>query len=172
MTDQNRSPYLPENFLIRMKKMLGEEEYEDFLKSYEKPRTFGLRLNTAKISPEEFERLVPFPVTPIPWIENGYFYPADIRPSKCPLYQAGLYYLREPSPMTPASCLEIEPGDFVLDLCAAPGGKATALGAALKGKGLLVANDISASRAKALLRNIELFGIANAFVANETPPGF
>lgn len=179
MTDQNRSPYLPENFLIRMKKMLGEEEYEDFLKSYEKPRTFGLRLNTAKISPEEFERLVPFPVTPIPWIENGYFYPADIRPSKCPLYQAGLYYLQEPSAMTPASCLEIEPGDFVLDLCAAPGGKATALGAALKGKGLLVANDISASRAKALLRNIELFGITNAFVANETPsrllnmfPGF
>ena len=179
MTDQNRSPYLPENFLIRMKKMLGEEEYEDFLKSYEKPRTFGLRLNTAKISPEEFERLVPFPVTPIPWIENGYFYPADIRPSKCPLYQAGLYYLQEPSAMTPASCLEIKPGDLVLDLCAAPGGKATALGAALKGEGLLVANDISASRAKALLRNIELFGIANAFVANETPsrlldmfPGF
>ncbi len=179
MTDQNRSPYLPENFLIRMKEMLGEKEYEDFLKSYEKPRTFGLRLNTAKISPQEFEKLVPFPVTPIPWIKNGYFYPADVRPSKCPFYQAGLYYLQEPSAMTPASCLEIKPGDLVLDLCAAPGGKATALGAALKGEGLLVANDISASRAKALLRNIELFGIANAFVANETPsrlldmfPGF
>ena len=56
MTDQNRSPYLPENFLIRMKEMLGEKEYEDFLKSYEKPRTFGLRLNTAKISPQEFEK--------------------------------------------------------------------------------------------------------------------
>lgn len=77
MTDQNRSPYLPENFLIRMKEMLGEKEYEDFLKSYEKPRTFGLRLNTAKISPQEFEKLVPFPVTPIPWIKTA----ISIRPT-------------------------------------------------------------------------------------------
>ena len=55
--------------------------------------------------------------------------------------------------MTPASRLPIEPDDRVLDLCAAPGGKATALGAKLAGEGLLVANDISASRAKALLKN-------------------
>ena len=71
--------------------------------------------------------------------------------------------------MTPASRIPIEPGDYVLDLCAAPGGKATAAGAALMGEGLLVANDISTSRARALLRNLELFGIPNVFVANETP---
>ena len=71
--------------------------------------------------------------------------------------------------MTPASRIPIEPGDRVLDLCAAPGGKATAAGAALQGQGLLVANDISTSRARALLRNLELFGIPNVFVANETP---
>ena len=69
----------------------------------------------------------------------------------------------------PASRIPIEPGDRVLDLCAAPGGKATAAGAALQGQGLLVANDISTSRARALLRNLELFGIPNVFVANETP---
>lgn len=169
MTDQNHPLYLPEPFLARMKDMLGEEEYNAFLKSYELPRSFGLRLNTAKISREEFENLVPFPVTPIPWIENGYFYPGDVRPSRCPFYQAGLYYLQEPSAMAPASFLPVEPGEAVLDLCAAPGGKATALGSRLEGKGLLVANDISASRAKALLRNLELFGVTNAFVANETP---
>ncbi|MFQ6805997.1 MAG: hypothetical protein ACLRT5_15230 [Lachnospiraceae bacterium] len=71
--------------------------------------------------------------------------------------------------MTPASRLPVEPGERVLDLCAAPGGKATALGAALEGQGLLVANDISNSRARALLRNLELFGISNAFVTSETP---
>ena len=169
MTDQNHPLYLPEPFLARMKDMLGEEEYNAFLKSYELPRSFGLRLNTAKISREEFENLAPFPVTPIPWIENGYFYPGDVRPSRCPFYQAGLYYLQEPSAMAPASFLPVEPGEAVLDLCAAPGGKATALGSRLEGKGLLVANDISASRAKALLRNLELFGVTNAFVANETP---
>lgn len=168
MTEQKPLSFLPDAFLARMKDMLGEE-YNAFLRSYEMPRSFGLRLNTAKISCKEFEKLVPFPITSIPWITNGYFYPADVRPSKCPLYQAGLYYLQEPSAMTPASFLSVTPGESVLDLCAAPGGKATALGAALQGTGLLVANDISASRAKALLRNLELFGVTNAFVANETP---
>ena len=168
MTEPNILSCLPEAFLTRMKEMLGNE-YEAFLESYTKPRTFGLRLNTAKISAAEFEKIVPFPVTPIPWVKNAYFYPADVRPSRCPLYQAGLYYLQEPSAMTPASCLPAEPGDVVLDLCAAPGGKATALGAALKGEGLLVANDISASRARALLRNLELFGVTNSLIVNETP---
>ena len=168
MTEPNILSCLPEAFLTRMKEMLGNE-YEAFLESYTRPRTFGLRLNTAKISAAEFEKIVPFPVTPIPWVKNAYFYPADVRPSRCPLYQAGLYYLQEPSAMTPASCLPAEPGDVVLDLCAAPGGKATALGAALKGEGLLVANDISASRARALLRNLELFGVTNSLIVNETP---
>ena len=71
--------------------------------------------------------------------------------------------------MTPASRLPVEPGDRVLDLCAAPGGKATELAARLKGKGVLVANDISNSRARALLHNLELFGAANIFVTNEIP---
>lgn len=174
----NKDLKLPEAFLTRMQEMLGTE-YESFLTSYENPRTFGLRVNTAKISCEEFEKIVPFPIKKIPWIDNGYFYEEESRPSRCPLYQAGLYYLQEPSAMTPASRIPIEPGDYVLDLCAAPGGKATALGAALKGQGLLVANDISTPRARALLRNLELFGIPNVFVANESPsrltdvfPGF
>lgn len=71
--------------------------------------------------------------------------------------------------MTPASRLKVQPGERVLDLCAAPGGKATELGAALQGEGLLVANDINTARAKALLRNLELFGISNSFVTNEPP---
>ena len=71
--------------------------------------------------------------------------------------------------MTPASRLKVQPGERVLDLCAAPGGKATELGAALQGEGLLVANDINTARARALLRNLELFGISNSFVTNEPP---
>lgn len=168
MEDEKRHSPLPEAFLQRMQQMLGDE-YQTFLASYEKPRTYGLRVNTSKISCEEFEKLCPFPIHKIPWVENGYFYAEEDRPSRCPYYQAGLYYLQEPSAMTPASRLPVEPDDLVLDLCAAPGGKATALGSALNGTGLLVANDISTSRARALLRNVELFGISNVFVANETP---
>ncbi len=160
--------YLPEEFLNRMNNMLGDD-FQAFLNSYQQPRTFGLRVNTAKISCEEFEKIVPFPISPIPWIPGGYFYPENVRPSKCAFYQAGLYYLQEPSAMTPVSRLLPKPGEYILDMCAAPGGKATALGAALKGHGLLVANDISTSRARALLRNIELFGIPNSFVTSTAP---
>ena len=159
---------LPEEFLTRMKQML-KEEFPDFLASYEKTRHQGLRCNTLKTSPKDLASLLPFDVEPVPWTDNGFYYPDEERPARHPFYACGLYYLQEPSAMTPAASLPIEPGDSVLDLCAAPGGKATELGARLKGKGILVANDISNSRAKALLRNIELFGITNAFVTNENP---
>ena len=159
--DSDRLSALPQAFLHRMKDMLGDD-FEPFLAAYEQPRTYGLRVNTAKISCEEFEQIVPFEVKKIPWVSNGYFYNEDVRPSRCALYQAGLYYLQEPSAMTPASRIPV-------DMCAAPGGKATAVGSALKGEGLLVANDISTTRARALLRNLELFGIPNLFVSNEKP---
>ncbi len=159
---------LPCEFTEKMKKLLGTE-YEAFLSSYEQPRNFGLRVNVDKITPEEFERLAPFHLTKIPWTQNGYYYEEQDAPARHPFYHAGLYYLQEPSAMTPASRLAVEPGDKVLDLCAAPGGKATELGARLHGRGVLVANDISASRAKALLKNMEVFGIANSFIVNAAP---
>ncbi len=159
---------LPERFLASMKEML-RDEYQEFVDSYQQDRHYGLRVNTSKISLDEFERIAPFGIRKIPWIPNGYFFDGKEQPAKHPYYYAGLYYLQEPSAMTPASRLPIEPGDKVLDLCAAPGGKATELGVRLQGKGVLVANDVSASRAKALLKNIELFGIPNVFVVSETP---
>ena len=168
MTNSDKIKTLPLPFLERMKEMLGDD-YDAFLESYANPRTYGLRVNIAKLSCQDFEKLSPFEIRPIPWISNGYFYNEESRPARCAYYQAGLYYLQEPSAMTPASRLPIEPGDFVLDLCAAPGGKATALGAALNDTGFLLANDISTSRARALLRNLELFGIKNMLVTDEKP---
>lgn len=183
---------LPQEFLERMQSMLGEE-YDDFMKTYEEPRRFGLRVNTLKVSAEEFERRAdrwvsqaengseadsckvygedayPFHLKQIPWVNTGFYYEREDDPARHPFYHAGLYYLQEPSAMTPAHVLPVEPGEHVLDLCAAPGGKATALAAKLQGKGLLVANDISASRAKALLKNLEVFGVKNSFVTNAVP---
>lgn len=159
---------LPQSFLDSMKEILGED-YEAFLAGFDGQRQYGLRVNTLKMNLEEFERIAPFHLKKVPWISNGYFYEAEDVPAKHPFYSAGLYYLQEPSAMTPASRLKVQPGERVLDLCAAPGGKATELGAALQGEGLLVANDINTARARALLRNLELFGISNSFVTNELP---
>lgn len=160
---------LPEAFEKKMRTLL-QEEYEGYLQCFEEPRHYGLRVNTNKIAVEDFLKISPWPLTPVPWIPNGFYYDGDqIQPAKHPYYFAGLYYLQEPSAMTPASRLPVEPGDVVLDVCAAPGGKATELGAKLSGTGMLVANDISNSRARGLLKNLELFGIGNVLVTSEEP---
>ncbi len=159
---------LPEKYVDNMKTLLGNE-FDDYVSSFKEPRLYGLRVNTSKISTEEFLKISPFRLTPVPWIPNGFYYSEDDKPAKHPYYFAGLYYLQEPSAMTPAHVLPVEPGDRILDLCAAPGGKSTELGARLNGTGLLVSNDISASRAKALLKNIEVFGIGNVIVTCEYP---
>lgn len=161
---------LPITFEEKMKSLLGDTEYEAYLKCFDEPRHYGLRVNTQKISVEDFLKIAPWPLTPVPWISNGFYYDGSMyQPAKHPYYYAGLYYLQEPSAMTPADRLPIEPGDRVLDVCAAPGGKATELGAKLKGEGVLVANDISNSRARGLLKNLELFGIGNMLVISEEP---
>lgn len=173
---KNREPgSLPADFKEKMKQLLGEE-YEAYLKSFEEPCHNGLRINRLKLDRETWQQISPFSLEPVPWIENGFYYFSDTtdaeensRPSRHPYYYAGLYYLQEPSAMTPANLLPVEPGDLVLDICAAPGGKSTELGAKLQGKGLLFSNDISNSRAKALLKNLEMAGISNFCVASEAP---
>lgn len=159
---------LPQKYLEAMKELLGDE-FPAYLDSFNEKRLYGLRVNNLKISTEDFLKISPFKLTPIPWIPNGFYYDEEDKPAKHPYYYAGLYYLQEPSAMTPAQILPVEPGDKVLDLCAAPGGKSTELGAKLQGTGLLVSNDISASRAKALLKNIEVNGIGNAVITCEEP---
>lgn len=169
LLEEEISMNLPKAFEEKMKLLL-KEEFEDYIACYEEPRFYGLRVNTAKISVEEFRKICPFEIHPIPWIENGFYYDGDqIQPSKHPYYYAGLYYLQEPSAMTPANRLPVSPGERVLDVCAAPGGKATELGAKLAGDGVLVANDISNSRAKGLLKNLEVFGVKNMLVLSEEP---
>lgn len=160
---------LPIAFEEKMRTLL-KDDFDAYIDCYEEPRYFGLRVNTKKISVEEFKKICPFEIWPVPWIENGFYYDGDkVQPAKHPYYFAGLYYLQEPSAMTPADRLPVCPGDKVLDVCAAPGGKATELGAKLDGEGVLVANDISNSRAKGLLKNLEVFGIDNVLVLSEEP---
>ncbi|MBP3852780.1 MAG: RsmB/NOP family class I SAM-dependent RNA methyltransferase [Erysipelotrichaceae bacterium] len=159
---------LPSSFLENMKSLL-ESDYDNYIDTFSSPRTYGLRVNTHKISVQDFLAISPFTLTPVPWTDNGFYYDGAVNPAKHPYYYAGLYYLQEPSAMFPAATLPVRPGDRVLDLCAAPGGKSTELAARLQGKGLLVSNDISASRCKPLLRNLERFGFVNTFVCSESP---
>ncbi len=160
---------LPPSFLDEMKALLGDE-YEDYLAAMNEEPYQGLRVNTSKISVCDWEIMIPFPGERVPWTRNGFITDADARPALHPYHAAGLYYEQEPAAMLPAELADPQPGEWVLDLCAAPGGKSTELGARLKGTGgLLVANDISASRSKALLKNMERFGITESFITCEEP---
>jgi len=160
---------LPEEFLNKMRALLGESEYVEFIDSYKLPRYYGFRVNTLKCSVEDFKKITPFKIEKVEWTKDGFYYDEGISPGKHPFYHAGLYYIQEPSAMLPGAVLGARPGEKVLDLCAAPGGKTVQIAADLKGEGLLVSNDISSDRVKALVKNIELCGIKNAVVTNDTP---
>ena len=179
---------LPEAYQKKIQSLLGDD-YDNYEDSFAHHCGQTLRVNQLKMMPAEFFRRFPLCHNDkklrqqdmendskayikwknVPWCENGFYYEGEDRLSLHPYYFAGAYYIQEPSAMAPASFLPVVPGDRVLDLCAAPGGKTTALAAKLQGKGVLVANDISISRCKALLKNVEMAGVRNCMITCETP---
>ncbi len=159
---------LPKKFLERMEKMLGND-YRAFLESYDKEEYKALRFNPLKGDKECLLKEYLFDLEPVSWEENGYYYSSDDKPGKNPYHEAGVYYIQEPSAMAPVHFLDPKPGEKVLDLCAAPGGKSTQIGGKMAGEGLLITNEIHPQRAKILSENIERMGIYNALVLNETP---
>lgn len=157
---------LPQRFLDDMKELLMDE-YDDFIKSYDEPKTTGLRINTLKINKEELLNLNLYNLTPIPWADEGFYYDEEVdRPGKSPLHESGAYYLQEPSAMSVVPHLDIKEGDKVLDMCAAPGGKSTYILSKLNDTGLLVSNEINSTRIRALGENLERFGARNCIITN------
>lgn len=129
----------------------------------------GLRLRPG-VQIETVKAALPDEYAPVPWARDAFYLRADSRAGAHALHAAGAYYLQEPSAMAAVSALDARPGQRVLDLCAAPGGKSTQIAALLGGEGLLVSNEIVASRAKILSQNIERLGVRNAVVLCEAPP--
>ncbi len=158
---------LPEPFLSKQQALLGAE-YPNFIRTYEFPASRGLRVNTLKVETKRFIHEVPFTLCPIPWIEEGFYYSHEDRPGKHPYHAAGVYYIQEPSAMAVVEVLQPQPHERVLDLAAAPGGKATQIAVRMHNTGLLVANEVHPTRTKALSENIERLGITNTIVTNES----
>lgn len=148
---------------------LLKEEYREFIDSYEDDRVQGLRVNSLKISVDEFNRISPFSIESVPWVDGGFYYSSDERPGRHPYHEAGLYYIQEPSAMAVGELVDPKPGEKVLDLCASPGGKTTHMASKMQQMGLLVSNEINTTRARVLAQNVERMGIKNAVVTNEPP---
>ena len=144
---------LPQSYLDEAKDLF-KEDYNDYLNSLSSIQMNGLRINTNKISVEDFLKISPFKLEKIPWTDDGFYFSEEDRPAKHPYYYAGLYYIQEPSAMLPAEILPIEENDIVLDACAAPGGKSLKLAYKLNNTGILLSNDISVSRSQIILSNL------------------
>ena len=177
---ENRMITLPQRFKERMKELLGEE-YSAFEASYEQEKVQGLRFNSLKTKEgreddweekgvkslaEKTSQVLQMELTPVSWVKEGYYYPLEARPGKHPFHEAGLYYIQEPSAMAVVELLDPKPGENILDLCAAPGGKSSHIASRLKGEGFLLSNEIHPGRAKILSQNMERMGVGNCVVTN------
>ncbi len=156
---------LPEAFVDRMRRQLGEE-LSAFLHALEEPPVRGIRMNPLKTC----EAALKYTNNgSIPWESNGYYLPAESDAGASILHAAGAFYIQEPGAMLPAAVLDAKPGEIILDLCAAPGGKTTQIGCAMHGEGLLVSNEPIPKRAQILSGNIERIGLPNTVVTSEWP---
>ncbi len=167
--------HLPPPFVQRMIALLGEEA-PAFFAHYDAPPDIGLRVNTLKLAPEEYRALSPFDLDPLPWNPTGYrVLKSDsspgihVTPGSHLHHAAGLYYLQDLSAQAVAEVLDPQPGERILDLAAAPGGKTTHIAAKMQNRGVLVANEIHPKRVWDLARNLERWGARNVLIANETP---
>ena len=159
---------VPNTFYDRMKATL-KDDFDAFMQTYDRDYHVSLNVNTLKIDVPTFLKTFPYTLKPVPWTEDGFYYNPEDAVTKHPYFYAGLYYVQEPSAMAPVNVLKPQPGYICLDLCAAPGGKSMQISNFIEDKGMLVTNDINETRVKAILRNVEKFGLRNVVILNETP---
>ena len=159
---------IPALFQQRIESLPGKL-WTQFTQAYQHPLRRGLRVNTSKISVAEFLALFPHQLKPSPFCAESFYLDADHKAGSDPLHHAGAYYMQEPSASSAVTVLDPRPGERILDLCAAPGGKSTQLAAYLNGQGLLVCNEPHPGRVQILSRNIERMGVQNAVVVSSLP---
>ncbi len=148
---------LPVAFAERMKGILGEEGFSRYTASFQDDAVRAFRVNTEKISPEDFSLINPFSDATIPYVKTGYYLKYD-KVGNHPYHHAGMIYVQDPGAMATAECLDVQPDWWILDMCAAPGGKSSQLRNKLGKDGVLVANELIPSRCKILTGNIERLG--------------
>jgi 16S rRNA C967 or C1407 C5-methylase (RsmB/RsmF family)/NOL1/NOP2/fmu family ribosome biogenesis protein len=161
---------LPEAFVARMRELLGPEAAA-FFDSYRRPAQRAVRANPLKLDPADLPALLGIDPDPVPWCPEASFLPEAARVGSSLAHAAGLCYVQEPSALAVGEALDVRPGQRVLDLAAAPGGKATQAAARLGGDGVVVANEVQRSRVQALADNLDRWGSWRTVLAAETVAG-
>lgn len=163
--------FFPDEFLAQMREAMPKNlSFEAFIDACQRPLRRSIRVNTLKITVDDFLALVApygWQLTPVPWCAEGFWIERD-NEDEFPLgstaeHLSGLFYIQEASSMLPVAALFAD-GDTparVMDVAAAPGSKTTQIAARMGNRGMLLANEFSASRVKVLHANISRCGIAN-----------
>ena len=160
-------PSLHPEFIKNMTDLLGGE-VSDFLRALDDDYSAALRINPLRANSAAAAE--GFIADPVLWARYGHYIKENTRPGAGLAHFAGAFYIQEASAMLPAAVLDVQPGEKVLDLCAAPGGKSSQMAAALMGEGVLVSNEPDTKRSRMLAGNLERLGVKNAVVVNEYPP--
>ena len=156
----------PAAFLDECREIL-KDEFPAFLRALALPPRRALRLNPQRNGAEQAAApFLPDGAPRVPWEPLGRYLAADAKPGAGIAHAAGAFYLQDASALAPVATLDPRPGERVLDLCAAPGGKSGQIAARLNGRGFLLSNEIEFSRARILLGNLERLGVTNAFVTS------
>ena len=156
---------LPEKFTERMKRLLGDE-YAKLATALEEPMVRGARVNTAKTDEQTFKAVTDLSLTALPYTDVGFIAEGADSVGRLPEHHSGMIYMQDPGAMATVCALDVQPGWWVLDACAAPGGKSTQLSAIIGDDGFLLSNEYVPKRAKISVGNMERLGVKNALVTS------
>ena len=157
---------IPEKFLERMQSLLPPDEYAAFIKALDEPAVRALRVNTVKAEATVLSPLLPFMGEALPFSDIA-FLAGEEKVGAHPAHHAGMFYMQDPSAVSAVAAIPVTRGMRVLDLCAAPGGKSTALGTAIGADGVLVSNEYVSARCRILQGNVERMGLVNTVITNK-----
>ncbi len=157
------------SFFINEMKEILKDEFPQFLTSLNDRMYQGIRVNTLKTSVDFLKKEIDVFDQKTPFDDDTWYLDGERKLGRHPFHIAGLFYMQEPSASSVVNALDVQPGDYVLDMCAAPGGKSTQILTRLKNQGLLWSNEINSSRAVSLLSNLERWGAGNYILTNATP---
>ena len=166
---------LPEDFIRETRLVMGEERFNRFLGAFDEEAPVSIRLNPLKISLTNHH--LPLTTIRVPWCEEGFYLEGRPQFTFDPLFHAGCYYVQEASSMfithvVRSLASSVTPFTSALDMCAAPGGKSTALRTVLPEGCTLISNEPIPNRAQILLENITKWGWPDCIVTSCYPREF
>ena len=157
-----RPPISVDAFFARYRPIV--DDWDAFCEALQRPLPVVLWTNTLRLEAPRLAELLRhegWDPQPLPWRPSAFRLPAEVRAGKTLAFLTGLCHIQEEVSQLPVTLLDPQPGERLLDMCAAPGGKTLQAAVHMQGSGTVVANDKSKHRLGVLRRGVERLGLSN-----------